>query len=160
MRQKEYFDRAKDLLFQSTHPLRGATIFRDNRTNILTVSIHAPLARCDFYCISICNKSNCFNPRTPCEVRPQRQWESYAVKCFNPRTPCEVRLISVRGSPSQRCFNPRTPCEVRPFLTAMRFVQILFQSTHPLRGATFLGKDYRHRCNVSIHAPLARCDCL
>ena len=36
-------------LFQSTHPLRGATIFLPEVVDTLQISIHAPLAGCDGY---------------------------------------------------------------------------------------------------------------
>ena len=57
-------------------------------------------------------------------------------------------------------FNPRTPCGVR-----LRFDRVLrrapvFQSTHPLRGATFAGRYVVFRFFISIHAPLAGCDTL
>ena len=34
----------------------------------------------------------------------------------------------------------------------------LFQSTHPLRGATLIIKVRKYIPNISIHAPLAGCD--
>ena len=137
-------DRAADvlpydfLIFQSTHPLRGATM------------LLCPLAG---GCID-------FNPRTPCGVRRHREGDVY---------------------PSQDDFNPRTPCGVRPGRTVTVSGFVLFQSTHPLRGATgslhpvYLYTYYfnpRTPCGVrlggtiappkglyiSIHAPLAGCD--
>ena len=55
--------------FQSTHPLRGATPRRLCFPRPRGISIHAPLAGCDFslrtnYCLGLH-----FNPRTPCGVR-------------------------------------------------------------------------------------------
>ena len=55
-------------------------------------------------------------------------------------------------------FNPRTPCGVRPRSAIHSSSRRLFQSTHPLRGAT---RDYASTtsaCKISIHAPLAGCD--
>ena len=63
-------------MFQSTHPLRGATL----RLLILV------------YIWS-------FNPRTPCEVRRNALLEAVAMPfSFNPRTPCEVRPARVFAS--------------------------------------------------------------
>ena len=39
--------RARFCRFQSTHPMRGATCRRDNRTMTGVISIHAPHAGCD-----------------------------------------------------------------------------------------------------------------
>ena len=146
--------------FQSTHPLRGATITPHCVVGQCSViSIHAPLAGCDalnrllrwilFY----------FNPRTPCGVRP---------RCFRE---CVAELkISIHA--------PLAGCD-----RSAIFVRTLglFQSTHPLRGATALTvvsvctlRNFNPRtpCGVrrrapvkssathriSIHAPLAGCD--
>ena len=100
--------------FQSTHPLRGATIVLITVDKIIEISIHAPLAGCD---------QGAGKP-------PKRR------NYFNPRTPCGVRLIDWRSSPSL----------------------FLFQSTHPLRGATCCRECYLRAKNISIHAPLAGCD--
>ena len=142
--------RCKDIttpswLFQSTHPLRGATcgsfaasppcLDFNPRTPLAgcdagqrdaglahAISIHAPLAGCDIHC-TYCSKSlSDFNPRTPCGVRP---WSH----CPGPG----------RGSN----FNPRTPRGVRrQFPNGTLPTSASFQSTHPLRGAT--GTHARH----------------
>ena len=124
--------------FQSTHPLRGATI----------PTLHS--RRVTAY----------FNPRTPCGVRliwtlhnctpagisihaPLAgcdHWLGllrYKDPNFNPRTPCGVRRSTIRSrSAAAANFNPRTPCGVRPARTASCTLARVFQSTHPLRGAT------------------------
>ena len=56
--------------FQSTHPLRGATFFLPHHHIALAISIHAPLAGCDFYALCKTFHRRYFNPRTPCGVRP------------------------------------------------------------------------------------------
>ena len=100
--------------FQSTHPLRGATICFESLPLRHDISIHAPLAGCDP------------SPNPPAATRHY----------FNPRTPCGVRLRLTRLSDQRLNFNPRTPCGVR--LAAYKYGDDLlkFQSTHPLRGAT------------------------
>ena len=59
--------------FQSTHPLRGAT--QENRRALrhLPISIHAPLAGCDFAIVLVLRYFLHFNPRTPCGVRPSKE---------------------------------------------------------------------------------------
>ena len=87
-------------LFQSTHPMRGAT----------QSGAAAAHWRYDF------------NPRTPCGVR--RAFDFFLC----------VRVIN---------FNPRTPCGVRPCKDANNNASLVFQSTHPMRGATYHGDQWR-----------------
>ena len=103
--------------FQSTHPMRGAT---------QSVSPNPGQGRH-------------FNPRTPCGVRRHGNIKTTSPSTyFNPRTPCGVRLAAPPPA-SRFCanFNPRTPCGVRPILGAFwTMIRLIFQSTHPMRGAT------------------------
>ena len=122
--------------FQSTHSLRSATRSSLNRPTLLKVSIHALLAECDATRNSARHGPDCFNPRTPCGVRPQGghtafdfiQFQSThslrsatVYHCFD----CTARQVSIHallaecdnekaGTKIYRCsFNPRTPCGVR-----------------------------------------------
>ena len=126
--------------FQSTHPMRGAT----------------PARRAAF------PSHRDFNPRTPCGVRPALFFVFADIALdFNPRTPCGVRPVKDRPidkideisihAPHAGCdpsavrtanvstdFNPRTPCGVRhPEYRRLAVFSRKFQSTHPMRGATF-----------------------
>ena len=123
--------------FQSTHPLRGATIHVMQTKSPLFISIHAPLAGCD----------------------PPRRGDTQTrgISIHAPLAGCD--RSSIRNSPPYRDFNPRTPCGVRPrvYSNTYRKSRIsihaplagcdggkpaprprlnVFQSTHPLRGAT------------------------
>ena len=150
----------KQMKFQSTHPLRGATgrFFRGR-----------PCA-------------SDFNPRTPCGVRLPASAALSVTRYFNPRTPCGVRLWTILPSRSSNCISIHAPlagCDAPRGLEAVG--GIAFQSTHPLRGATitytFFEPNRRHfnprtpcgvrllyrimelyGCTISIHAPLAGCD--
>ena len=69
VRQNNQKNKKRSVGFQSTHPSRSATqIFRQDNDKI-QVSIHAPLAECDFYEFAIYIITFCFNPRTPRGVR-------------------------------------------------------------------------------------------
>ena len=123
------------------------------------ISIHAPLARCD----------------------AKQAQGHFTFPHFNPRTSCEVRRSPSRSRPqSPLYFNPRTSCEVRHLLHTAFIIILLFQSTHLLRGATATddlitpekifqsthllrgatagGQEKAAGGDISIHAPLARCD--
>ena len=124
--------------FQSTHPLRGATVTSMGaRSSTVSISIHAPLAGCDRLI-----------------QQPERRPHN-----FNPRTPCGVRHGATRQKIEQGAhFNPRTPCGVRPATTTPYRRPMTFQSTHPLRGATGKMSSTGKVTLISIHAPLAGCD--
>ena len=102
------------LKFQSTHPLRGATIVRmhDMRAGVFQ-STH-PLRGATAAALMEVHQPRNFNPRTPCGVRRSLATRPASVFYFNPRTPCGVR--------PECCIN------ILVFLT------------------------------ISIHAPLAGCD--
>ena len=123
--------------FQSTHPVRGATRPRlFGRRKVLLISIHAPRAGCDSVCAGHCSSHSNFNPRTPCGVRHRQ-----------PRLP---------GSPKK--FQSTHP--VRGATTGSHIVDtgLEFQSTHPVRGATAFLASERLLYPISIHAPRAGCD--
>ncbi len=167
-------------MFQSTRPVRGATLCVIDRV---------------FDNVS-------FNPRAPCGARPTRRLQSHRYFwCFNPRAPCGARHDAGVYKGRFCCFNPRAPCGARralkagvvasnavsihapragrdkPFDTPVR-VRHTFQSTRPVRGATLAirankpnknGFNPRAPCGarrvlppqaplqyaVSIHAPRA-----
>ena len=168
-------------VFQSTHPLRGATFFSLNLHLRPLISIHAPLAGCDSQLRHQPGIEPDFNPRTPCGVRQSVRPFALAAIYFNPRTPCGVRRYSLRTGTTSPCisihaplagcdfgkwqyrcpgvyFNPRTPCGVRQMSCSGNSKSYQFQSTHPLRGATVLDSAGTPQEGISIHAPLAGCD--
>lgn len=59
---------------------------------------HALLAECDGRLVPLPFPAKRFNPRTPCGVRPERQFQPDADSGFNPRTPCEVRRYTPEPS--------------------------------------------------------------
>ena len=149
-------------IFQSTHPVRGATMGRQVQFSIPDISIHAPRAGCDHSRVNI--KLNLeisiHAPRAGCDLtkaviiealggfqstHPVRGATTYSAALgttldnFNPRTPCGVRPQSESiGRRRLENFNPRTPCGVRRLLRR-----------HRLR-----------KLPISIHAPRAGCDIL
>ena len=146
------------------------------------ISIHAPLAGCDTLVRAARRGAGNFNPRTPCGVRQKhrtivRQEEcefqsthplrgatkalenhqkGEIISIHAPLAGCDPLRIMLRTRPSN--FNPRTPCGVRLIDWRSSPSLFLFQSTHPLRGATCCRECYLRAKNISIHAPLAGCD--
>ena len=114
--------------------MRGATAKRPIGSRIARISIHAPHAGRD--CQAAHREPYCTN--------------------FNPRAPCGARLDVLFLHALTRCdFNPRAPCGARRF----RYVTVAFvwsfQSTRPMRGATFYILPTMRARDISIHAPHA-----
>ncbi|EGK58596.1 hypothetical protein HMPREF9081_1902 [Centipeda periodontii DSM 2778] len=120
------------MLFQSTRPVRGATITPEQFAALLKVSIHAPRAGRDDSISYQARRGACFNPRAPCGARPPAALVWAYVGCFNPRAPCGARPIEAMSGISFGSFNPRAPCGARP-----RY------------------RDGSAQIRVSIHAPRA-----
>ena len=78
--------------FQSTHPVRGATVYYND--------------------IDIATGFQSTHPVRGATLR--KAYTIMTIIYFNPRTPCGVRLYSVyRVMWGNYNFNPRTPCGVR-----------------------------------------------
>ena len=147
-------------IFQSTHPVRGATMEGVDDFPY------------DLY----------FNPRTPCGVRQPASDGCVHARYFNPRTPCGVRPSTassagkrwllfqsthpVRGATYRRLtrrgaddyFNPRTPCGVRR-QSLLYSVLSSSISIHAPRAGCDSETLSRHAVSyISIHAPRAGCD--
>ncbi len=137
-----------------SHKVQLASI----RIYCTAISIHAPLTRCDgirtqldtLISISI------HAPLTRCGRAPFRHQRR--ASNFNPRTSYEVRRRRVKTDPSRRDFNPRTSHEVRRQRRHECATFSMFQSTHLSRGATEFVTGFSTQMQVSIHAPLTRCD--
>ena len=163
------------------YPLVGR-LDRNRRTlGLVRISTLAPLAGCDAGFFAFAGGGENFNPRTPCGVRLRSLSSSAISTSFQSTHPLRgataVRLhrfldldISIHaplagcdacGRSSQRrrkYFNPRTPCGVRQGFMYRGVDAVIFQSTHPLRGATVSPLVGMAMEDISIHAPLAGCD--
>ena len=146
--------------FQSTHPVRGATRERELDRVVRDVSIHAPRAGCDTPLVTRMRLGYRFQSTHP--VRGATLPHASILpnsSCFNPRTPCGVRQGGRRPS-RPRCpvsiHAPRAGCDGIPRVLVA--AAVVFQSTHPVRGATRLHRLLSAWLLVSIHAPRAGCD--
>ena len=146
------------------------------------ISIHAPLTGCDDRGSYNSGSRRYFNPRTPRGVRRGDSGAAVAdgaISIHAPLAGCDhpARCSSRQG----HHFNPRTPCGVRPCQVHLPLcpqhisihaplvgcdggdfdpdkTRVLFQSTHPLRGATIYPTLIMTLVTISIHAPLTGCD--
>ena len=77
--------------FQSTRPMRGATVTRVVTLVTIVISIHAPHAGRDIWREPPWSPARYFNPRAPCGARQPRRRSEGPVRYFNPRAPCGAR---------------------------------------------------------------------
>ena len=173
----------QDMRFQSTHPVWGATPAHSFCPKHSRISIHAPRVGCDTSRAAMSWTATNFNPRTPCGVRPTvapAAKTATAISIHAPRVGCDGQAKGVDDAGGN--FNPRTPCGVRLQLLdvgghhivisihaprvgcdgierAWESVNAVFQSTHPVWGAT---RAWPPReiisLGISIHAPRVGCD--
>ena len=113
-----------NLIFQSTLPLRGATLFAPILTGI----------------------QSDFNPRSPYGERHFRTYQAdWRNRNFNPRSPYgERHCVFTFHHNVVHYFNPRSPYGERPCKPFSNGFSRSFQSTLPLRGAT-CGKRDNHK---------------
>ena len=124
-------------VFQSTHPIRGATSITRVRFVRLFISIHAPHTGCDRSIMDyyFTQEISIHAPHTGCDEYPICRLS--LRQNFNPRTPYGVRhgrdclflLIAVISIHA-----PHTGCDQAHRSQAGWEPE--FQSTHPIRGAT------------------------
>ena len=122
-------------MFQSTHPVWGATRLWRTTGRHQAVSIHAPRVGCDHLPL-ICIYFAAFQSTHPVwgatfEVSSARMHDLFQS------THPVWGATATRWCPcSSRGFNPRTPCGVRRSMFILMSCEFRFQSTHPVWGAT------------------------
>ena len=169
--------------FQFTHPGKGATNNPPEFYKTIKVSIHAPWEGCDTKRHSAALVIVRFNSRTLGRVRQigvMGVIESLQFQFTHPgkgATPLRYvsrcrRLVSIHapweGCDTPRyawlwlplCFNSRTLGRVRLILSVCSVLVMLFQFTHPGKGATSTRSLRAMFAIVSIHAPWEGCDSL
>ena len=162
--------------FQSTRPMRGATLDVLMLFCIVEVSIHAPHTGRDHGRGTSLGGGGSFNPRAPCGARPNINSFAFAYVLFQSTRPvwgatlgyeveadeCDVSIHAPRvgrdcvldaASSTSRCFNPRAPCGARLWGLFLYPYFDKFQSTRPVWGATLLTSVTYLPISVSIHAP-------
>ena len=100
--------------FQSTRPLRGATLDGHCRPDCVVISIHAPLAGRDRGGDGHDSGGTDFNPRAPCGARLKKKLldtEECYISIHAPLAGRDAPVVSAAQPPWN--FNPRAPCGAR-----------------------------------------------
>ena len=152
------FGRRLQVLFQSTHPVRGATDKVCHNGGGNTISIHAPREGCDFGSLTFDYGTviSIHAPREGCDVDDIALVVHEFISIHAPREGCDqtvgrpglVHGISIHA-PREGCDFPDRP---------HRRTFHVFQSTHPVRGATDALDLSQRVLHISIHAPREGCD--
>ena len=145
--------------FQSTLPVRGATLERENAQLKQAISIHAPRAGSDGSERIQKRVFRYFNPRSPCGERRGENCtllRILSISIHAPRAGSDYMLLP--DPHTEDYFNPRSPCGERHNYLVIVFTHDVFQSTLPVRGATELGEETKSWFIISIHAPRAGSD--
>ena len=126
------------LLFQSTHPVWGATIISVLLGLVLAISIHAPRVGCDKILSNVMIGDTEFQSTHPV-------WgatlHAYIVKIINEQF---------------QSTHPVWGATLIPSFFSSSFLE--FQSTHPVWGATLIWWFKSASNTISIHAPRVGCD--
>ena len=123
------------------------------------ISIHAPLTGSDSFQLCPFSGRGGFQSTLPlrgatckgCEYR-----NLFAISIHAPLTGSD--LLAPYSNRGLSNFNPRSPYGERLYAPERPIGVTLFQSTLPLRGATYLSRGWSVYCTISIHAPLTGSD--
>ena len=147
--------------FQSTRPMRGATIKSGVHVSIAHAFQSTRPMRGATITIGRSLLISAFQSTRPMRGATYSPWSEVGeFEDFNPRAPCGARPKNPRENTKQNYFNPRAPCGARPAGDAAKRDRLPFQSTRPMRGATGNLCLYCPLCHISIHAPHAGRDLL
>ena len=143
-------------LFQSTRPLRGATVWCNFLLTVMDISIHAPLAgrdgkyvRCGAVLVNI-------SIHAPLAGRDGGLTMADYIERISIHAPLAGRDVPEAHSLLLLDISIHAPLAGRdPLVWDLATRKYLFQSTRPLRGATFDGDALHVWMCISIHAPLA-----
>ena len=141
-------------VFQSTRPMRGATYdsLLNNGGNL--VSIHAPHAGRDRRRRERRHRCGCFNPRAPCGARPFSRMASVSrsVSIHAPRAGRD-RTTSANSS-FNASFQSTRPVRGATSQPAELPAGQKFQSTRPVRGATMISTMTFSGCRFQSTRPV------
>ena len=169
------------MAFQSTHPMRGATLNGANST-IITITFQSthPMrgATVAYIRVSTLEQFQSTHPMRGATLRRTFNRQSWTISIhaphagcdrtaciplygthdFNPRTPCGVRLPRRTRKRYDLHFNPRTPCGVRPFNWGGIWTDENFNPRTPCGVRHVIDIGLYTQKDISIHAPHAGCD--
>ena len=123
--------------FQSTRPMRGATVSALAYDLYLIISIHAPHAGRDPRRVCRSIGTGPFQSTRPMRGATKQKGNGYLIDDISIHAPHAGRDCRPGALPiCTPYFNPRAPCGARPRTKLPNVPKPKFQSTRPMRGAT------------------------
>ena len=124
------------MIFQSTLPMRGATISCKKLREVLLISIHTPHAGSDFTAVKDAVQINIsiHTPHAGSDPEKTHVPADSEISIHTPHAGSDSIWSLTGMCPAN--FNPHSPCGERPRYPASAAVRLGFQSTLPMRGAT------------------------
>ena len=122
--------------FQSTHPMRDATVEAVNAIDNRDISIHASHAGCDILHASAIrnNQISIHASHAGCDGNLWAEYSYSLISIHASHAGCDIDDLGTESSMGN--FNPRIPCGMRRRDIKLMIILTLFQSTHPMRDAT------------------------
>ena len=159
VRRVHCWPEAPEEVFQSTHPLRGAT--EDVNNSIPNrhkfQSTHPLRGATREQVFQVCTKLfQSTHPLRGATRSTQCDRLFIGISIHAPLAGCDG--IRGRKRRRRRNFNPRTPCGVRPGWGNGRGMRYPISIHAPLAGCDTMQKTGQKLFRISIHAPLAGCD--
>ena len=168
-------------LFQSTHPVRGATLPWLAGYRVFKISIHAPRAGCDISQPCLSGDMPRFQsthpvrgatlpmfpsdrvwiisihaPRAGCDRCAGYSSNSLRISIHAPRAGCDMQIYrTFHPRPLISIHAPRAGCD---FEAAERTRPLTISIHAPRAGCYHFHIDYNGIARISIHAPRAGCD--
>ena len=110
--------------FQSTLPMRGATIGGECSVRQDTISIHTPHAGSDVYYAAFCGGFQVISIHTPHAGSDDGAGEYWRIaRDFNPHSPCGERPENWWASAHKLCISIHTPHAGSDVLTGIEYIQ-------------------------------------
>ena len=132
-----YIRPARTCRFQSTHPMRGATSGRADRTEHRAISIHAPHAGCDDNVVGYINYTNIsiHAPHAGCDSPAFAPVSAKYISIHAPHAGCDFYFCAPNDATDVISIHaPHAGCDGARQIYVKNSKR--FQSTHPMRGAT------------------------
>ena len=145
-------------VFQSTLPMRGATVSGEGQTQDGQISIHAPHAGSD-HDASVVAVGTVISIHAP-HAGSDWMYAGTLLRTFyfNPRSPCGERLPVESSFTASMEFQSTLPMRGATLVWRCNRQCHGFQSTLPMRGATKHCRTVWNPVVISIHAPHAGSD--
>ena len=142
------------MVFQSTRPVRGATVLPRLLHALQGVSIHAPRTGRDYHMPVSLLYGNVFQSTRPVRGATGRRVQlrgGRRVSIHAPRTGRDKEAVKIASLELE--FQSTRPVRGATSCSVMKSICSKFQSTRPVRGATAAPRCRACHGGVSIHAP-------